>query len=226
MTETTTPEVSPAQLRRLREARGYYLDAVTSEEYTALANQWLETNERNRLPQEHHEVLRGYRLKRCNPCKAVKELSEFGLRKGKPRSECKVCKRARDLARLNQDRDAARAKSRSSSRLYRQRHPWKIRLDRGLARAIKLGAPAVVVTEEQLLAHWEASGIDPARSHYSGTPLTSENMSLDHFDPLNRPGTMGHTVHNLFPCTIEENTHYKRGLNPLAGLRAVKEACA
>lgn len=215
--------MTPGRARGLEEARAYYAEATTPEEHTRLANEWLAANNTGRLHQGHHDLLRERELKRCHRCATVKLTGEFNLRKGQPQSECRCCQNARAFARLDADRDAARAESRASSAAYRKRHPWAVKLGEGRRRAIKQGAPCAQISEAELLEYWASRGIDPNFSYYSGVPLTSMNRSLDHFDPLNRPGTMGHTIENLFPCTIEENTHRKRGQHPLKGIIDILE---
>lgn len=230
MNNTTILDLPPAQeraLRALSDARAYYADAGTPEEHTTLANRWLEVNETERLPQAHHDVLREYALKRCSTCRTVHPVENFSLRKeGRRNYQCKQCAALRGKKYRADNRETARAVSRRGNRAYRQRHPWAYRLGEGYRRAVKRGAPAVEVSEAQLLDHWKSRGINPARSYYSGEILTAENRSLDHFDPLTRPGTMGHTVENLFPCTVEENTHHKRGQNPLHGFKTIRKKTA
>lgn len=229
MNNSAMLSISPAkerQLRRLSDARAYYADAETPEQHTMLANQWLEASGRDRLPRAHYDVLRELGLKRCPGCATVKPTGEFSKntsRRDGLEAECRACRATAMRAHNSKDPEAAKARSRVSSARYRKAHPWAVKLAKGLERAQKMGIPAVKVTEDELLAVWESRGIDPGRSYYSGKVLTDENRSLDHFDPLNRKGTMGHCVHNLFPCTIEENTHRKRGQNPLKGLKKIWE---
>lgn len=227
MTRTTTASLSPAQARRLRrlsDARAYYADAETPEQHTMLANRWLEANDQDRLPQAHYDVLREYRLKRCSTCRTVYPVESFALLKtGKRNYQCRQCGAVRHKDYRKTDPEAVKARGRAASKRYRERHPWATKLQTGEERARKTGAPWVKILEAELLESWKIRGIDPNFSYYSGKPLTDENRSLDHLDPLNRPGTMGHTLENLFPCTIEENTHDKRGQHPLKGLKTIWE---
>lgn len=230
MNNNTGLDVLPARNRGSRnriEARAYYADAETPKAHTRLANRWLEDNETDRLPQAHHDVLRSYGLKRCSTCRTVHTVENFSLRKNGGRNyQCKPCAALRGAKYRADNPEKAREITRRGNRSYRQRHPWAYRLSEGYRRAVKRGVPVVEVTEEQLLDHWKSRGIDPARSYYSGELLTDANRSLDHLDPLHRPGTCGHTVENLFPCTVEENTHHKRGQNPLQGYKTIREKLA
>lgn len=227
MKTTTRPSISPAQerqLRRLSDARAYYADAETPEQHTILANRWLEANDQDRLPQAHYDVLREYRLKRCSGCRTVYPVESFVLRKnGKRNYQCKQCEALRHKAYRKSDPEKVKKQGRAASQRYRDSHPWAIKLQNGEERAREAGAPWVKIREAELLESWKIRGIDPNFSHYSGKPLNNANRSLDHLDPLNRPGTMGHTLANLFPCTIEENTHLKRGQHPLKGLKKIWE---
>lgn len=218
-------DLDPATRRKMRDrvvARGYYLDANTPDEHTKLVNSWLEDNNATKLPESHHAVLREYGMKRCPSCESVKLLEAFSSRKrGGTYYQCKPCASSRYRTYSALDPEASKQRSRLSSATYRARHPWQNRLLNGYERAIKRGAPAVKVTEAELLDYWASKGISPDVSAYSGTPLTNENRSLDHLDPLEREGTLGHCVQNLIPCTKQENFS-KKAEHPVRAIAKIR----
>lgn len=210
--------------QRRQQARAYYAEAQTPAQFTHLVNRWLDTQHTQKLPQEHHQALREAGVKRCPSCTVVKDLEAFStLKNGSQNYQCKTCAANRYGDYRKENLEQVRARDRKASSRWKRANPWAVRLGTGYQRAVRMGAPAVRITPEQLLNYWESVGIDPSRSYYTGTPLTPENCSLDHFDPLGRSGTMGHVLENLFPCTVEENTHHKRGLAPHHGLRNIRE---
>ena len=85
-------------------------------------------------------------------------------------------------------------------------NPWAEKLSGGYRRAVQAGAHAEKVTTKELLAHWEAQGINPNKSVYSGSPLGPGLYSLDHVIPLSDPNGPGHVVSNLVPCLVHENS--------------------
>lgn len=225
MTTYLVTDLNPATRRKMNDravARSYYLDADTPEEHTTLANSWLADNNTTKLPNSHHAVLLEYGMKRCPSCESVKLLENFSpLKRGGINYQCKPCASSRYRAYAAQDPEATKKRSQTNSATYRARHPWQDKLQGGLQRAIKRGAPAVKVTEAELLDYWASKGIDPNVSAYSGTPLTNENRSLDHLDPLEREGSLGHCAQNLFPCTKQENFS-KKASHPVRAVAKIR----
>ncbi|MGP5557816.1 hypothetical protein ACTXN7_06300 [Corynebacterium flavescens] len=139
--------------------------------------------------------------KQCPGCLELKAWTEYSKRRRNNdglESRCTTCT-ALYYQNNKQHRDAYTNHYRSST------NPWAERLSNGYTRAINAGAPAEKVTTAELLAHWEAVGIDPGVSVYSGTKLEPSTLSLDHTTPLSKPGGPGHVVTNLVPCLKHEN---------------------
>lgn len=113
---------------------------------------------------------------------------------------CKPCDKARD--RREYRREYAREYMPVYKRQRRTSDPLYKRLELGLAKARKLGAPFEIFTSTDLRTYWQANGIDPTRCYYTGEEL-GPDFHLDHMTPQSRGGS--HSMSNLVPCTPAAN---------------------
>lgn len=173
---------------------------------------YLSNPRHKKLSKALREELDSLELKYCYYCETVKPLSDYNRKGAGHRQQCRDCQHAyhqanheQELARMRRyKRENAEAIAAQSKR-YREQNPLPGRIRDGYRRAKKFGAPTVEFKAQDVYEHWEAVGIDPWVSVYSGLPLTPENFSLDHIIPLSAPGTPGHTPWNLVPATQDEN---------------------
>lgn len=140
--------------------------------------------------------------KKCSGCSRELEWHRFNAlsraRSGLE-SQCRECR----AAYYEANKEAYHERT---NEYRRYRNPWADRLSSGYRRAIEAGAYAEKVTTKELLEHWEAVGIDPNKSVYSGAQLGPGRWSLDHVIPLSDPNGPGHVVTNLVPCLVHENS--------------------
>ena len=80
----------------------------------------------------------------------------------------------------------------------------------------------VKVTEAELLDYRGSKGINPDVSAYSGTPLTNENRSLDHLDPLEREWTLGQCVQTIFLALSRRTSQSKQRTRCALSPRSVR----
>lgn len=139
--------------------------------------------------------------KHCSGCSRELDWSCFSAR-ARNRSGLDSCCRDCRHAYYEQHKDEYHERTNE----YRYRNPWAQKLSGGYRRAVKAGVPAEKVTTAELLAHWKAAGISPNHSVYSGAELGPGLWSLDHVIPLSDPNGPGHTVTNLVPCLVHENS--------------------
>ncbi|OFN33385.1 hypothetical protein HMPREF2565_13005 [Corynebacterium sp. HMSC072A04] len=141
-------------------------------------------------------------VKRCPGCEKHKAWSEFSMNSGSwsgLESRCRSCRSGYY--------EQHKAEYHERTNEYRRyRNPWADRLSSGYRRAIEAGAYAEKVTTKELLEHWEAVGIDPNQSVYSGARLGPGRWSLDHVIPLSDPNGPGHVTSNLVPSLVHENS--------------------
>lgn len=140
--------------------------------------------------------------KRCPGCEKHKAWSEFSMNScywSGLESQCRACRNVYYEANKQAYFDR-------TNEYRRYRNPWAARLSQGYARAVKAGVHAEKVTTKQLLEYWASQGIDENKSVYSGAELGPGLWSLDHLVPLSDPNGPGHTVTNLVPCLVHENS--------------------
>lgn len=140
--------------------------------------------------------------KRCPGCEKHKAWSEFSMNSGYwsgLESRCRSCR--------SEYYEQHRAEYHERTNEYRRyRNPWAGRLSSGYRRAVQAGAHAEKVTTKELLEYWKSVGISPNQSVYSGAELGPGLWSLDHVIPLSDPHGPGHTVSNLVPSLVHENS--------------------
>ena len=140
--------------------------------------------------------------KHCSGCEKEKVWSEFTVRTGSwsgLESQCRECRSGYYEAHKDEYHERTNH--------YRTfTNPWAAKLSSGYSRAVKAGVPAEKVTTKQLLEYWDSQGISPNQSVYSGAELGPGLWSLDHLVPLSDPNGPGHTVTNLVPCLVHENS--------------------
>lgn len=165
-----------------------------------------------KLSRALREELDSEGLKYCYYCETVKPLADYNRQGDNYRSQCRECQHGyhyanheRELARMRRYKADNAEKIAIQCKRYRELNPLPGRIRDGYRRAKKLGAPTVDFKAKDVYEYWESVGIDPWVSAYSGTPLSSENYSLDHIIPLSAPDTPGHVPWNLAPCTQDEN---------------------
>lgn len=167
---------------------------------TRRAREVLKKRGLKRLPHDLRDELQELGVKFCPGCRKVLPLDRYGKNcstKSGIQTKCKVCHLS--YYRANRDSEVARMKD------YRERNNLRFRLAAGYQRAVERGLPAEAFDEHQLREALLTRGLDPDRSVYSGVPLTRENISFDHFVPLENPNSPGHVLTNVVPCTLSEN---------------------
>ncbi|WP_144311793.1 hypothetical protein [Corynebacterium imitans] len=85
-------------------------------------------------------------------------------------------------------------------------------LERGHRRAREAGLPAIKFTRAELLVYWDDLGINPWECFHTGVQLRREpgypnSRTFDHVQPLSVPGTAGHVIENVVPCSRDYNRH-------------------
>ncbi|MBS1690763.1 MAG: hypothetical protein JST91_00830 [Actinobacteria bacterium] len=158
--------------------------------------------------------------KRCTKCDTVKPVEEFNRRASARdglHPHCRKCQqlantayraehrealcgKRREFYRNNQDRLRDEARARHAA--YRAADPMYERLKCGKHKAVRRGCSVEQFTSADLLAYWQAVGIDPTRCYYTGE-LLGDGWQLDHMTPLARGGP--HAVWNLVPCLASVN---------------------
>lgn len=101
-------------------------------------------------------------------------------------------------------------------------------LDNGYKRATRHRRKRRRIKPETLIKHWEAHGVDPMTCFYTGVELTRElhqpnTRNIDHVEPLAKPGSRGHVVNNLVPCSEAFNNYKQQQRAVEAILRAPED---
>lgn len=143
----------------------------------------------------------------CNTCGVEQELEQGYSKQDKGRSYFAQCKKCANAAR-NERR--------------RSRDGLAYTLERGYHRAKDLDLPAHKIARAELLAHWNKQGVDPWKCLYTGVELVREpghsnSRTVDHVQPLSDPGSAGHVLENLAPCSNAYN-NYKRSKDALSAM--------
>lgn len=154
------------------------------------------------LIREKNQELRERGRKICNTCGVEQDLNtDFQPDKRLPdgrAGRCRTC--------ANQQVQASRAAADGLEQA----------LENGYYRAIYESLPAEKITRAELLEHWDAMGISPWKCFHTGVDLVREpyqpnSRTIDHVQPLSVPGTAGHVIDNLVPCSNGYNTHKSDG---------------
>lgn len=85
-------------------------------------------------------------------------------------------------------------------------------LENGYYKAIYKSLPARKFTRAELLVYWDDMGINPWKCFHTGVDLVREpyqpnSRTFDHVQPLSDPGSAGHVIDNVVPCSREYNFH-------------------
>lgn len=143
----------------------------------------------------------------CHTCGVEQDLEQGYSKQDKGRSyfaRCKACSTAAQTKR-RRDRDGL-----------------TYALERGKGRAKKVNLPANKFTREELLVYWDDLGINPWECFHTGVPLRREpgypnSRTIDHVQPLSDPGSAGHVIENVVPCSRAYND-YKHATNAVLAM--------
>lgn len=154
------------------------------------------------LIREMNLTLREQGRKICNTCGAEQDLhADYQPDKRLPdgrAGRCRTC--------ANQQRQTNRAAADGLA----------YALERGKGRAEKAKLPANKFTREELLVYWDDLGINPWECFYTGVQLRREpgypnSRTIDHVQPLSDPGSAGHVIENVVPCSRDYNIYKRDG---------------
>lgn len=89
-------------------------------------------------------------------------------------------------------------------------------LENGYYRAKGLDLPAHKIPRAELLVYWDDHGISPWKCYHTGVDLVRQpyqlnSRTIDHVQPLSDPGSAGHVLENLVPCSRDYNIHKSGG---------------
>lgn len=162
------------------------------------------------LIREKNQELRELGRKICNTCGVEQDLHtdyqpDKRLSDGRA-GRCRTC--------ANNQRQAERAAADGLEQA----------LENGYYRATYENLPATKFTKAELLAHWDDMGINPGQCYYTSVQLRREpgypkSRTIDHVQPLSDPGSAGHVIENVVPCSRDFNSHKRTTRAVLAVLR-------
>lgn|GEM_PF-3729765 len=153
------------------------------------------TKDEKQAIKERNEQLEQQGRRICNTCGVEQELEQGYSKQDKGRSyfaRCKACSTA------------------AQNKRRRDRDGLTYALERGKRRAKQAGLPAHKFTRADLLVYWDEMGINPWECFHTGVQLRREpgypnSRTIDHVQPLSDPGSAGHVIGNIVPCSFSFN---------------------